>query len=241
MFIFMSDFRECEIEAADGEMGKVKDLYIDDIHWTIRYVLVDTSLTLPGRKVLLSPSSFKTLDLENRRLYTSLDKKIIKRSPTFAERSDFSLETEIKLADYYGWTKYWSENMAWKPGGVIRDYSPDKGQRTEVNDRPEESVPVLQYNLRSQMDIEELRVHASNGRIGKIVNAIFDDETWEIQSFVVKLKYQDEIGFILIAVNEFVSHEWIEGDFYLGETVEELKHRPIYKTVEEMHEYLPNT
>lgn len=48
-----------KLAALDGEIGRVKDLYYDDQHWTIRYLVADTGTWLPGRQVLISPWSLK--------------------------------------------------------------------------------------------------------------------------------------------------------------------------------------
>lgn len=42
------------IEAMDGDIGSVQDLYYDDQTWTVRYLVVDTGTWLPGRQVLIS-------------------------------------------------------------------------------------------------------------------------------------------------------------------------------------------
>lgn len=40
----------------DGkEIGRVKEFYFDDQHWTIRYLVADTGNWLVGRQVLISP------------------------------------------------------------------------------------------------------------------------------------------------------------------------------------------
>ncbi|MGH7317879.1 MAG: PRC-barrel domain-containing protein, partial [Candidatus Rokuibacteriota bacterium] len=52
-----SGFKGLSIEASDGDIGSVKDLYFDDLMWTVRYLVVDTGAWLPGRQVLISPMS----------------------------------------------------------------------------------------------------------------------------------------------------------------------------------------
>ena len=52
-----SGFRGRSIAAIDGDIGSIRDLYFDDITWTIRYLVVDTGSWLPGRQVLISPLS----------------------------------------------------------------------------------------------------------------------------------------------------------------------------------------
>jgi hypothetical protein len=45
-----------QIQANDGEIGHVDDLIVDDEHWTLHYMVVDTQNWLPGRKVLVAPA-----------------------------------------------------------------------------------------------------------------------------------------------------------------------------------------
>jgi hypothetical protein len=44
-----------KLDSLDGEIGRVKEFYFDDKHWTIRYLVADTGNWLPGRQVLISP------------------------------------------------------------------------------------------------------------------------------------------------------------------------------------------
>ena len=44
-----------KLDSIDGEIGKVKEFYFDDRHWTIRYLVADTGNWLTGRQVLISP------------------------------------------------------------------------------------------------------------------------------------------------------------------------------------------
>ena len=36
-------------------IGKVKEFYFDDRHWTVRYLVANTGTWLSGRQVLISP------------------------------------------------------------------------------------------------------------------------------------------------------------------------------------------
>ena len=50
-----------KLGASDGEIGHVKDFYLDDRNWAVRYLVADTGTWLPGRRVLLSPHAIGTL------------------------------------------------------------------------------------------------------------------------------------------------------------------------------------
>lgn len=57
--------------ARDGEIGKVKEFYFDDKHWTIRYLVADTGNWLTGRKVLISP--YALLAVQSEKQHISID------------------------------------------------------------------------------------------------------------------------------------------------------------------------
>jgi hypothetical protein len=43
------------VEASDGDVGRVDDVYFDDESWTLRYLVLKTGGWLSGRKVLIAP------------------------------------------------------------------------------------------------------------------------------------------------------------------------------------------
>jgi hypothetical protein len=50
------------IAATDGEVGRVRDLYFDDLRWTVRYLVIDTGSRLPDRWILVPPTSLRRWD-----------------------------------------------------------------------------------------------------------------------------------------------------------------------------------
>lgn len=239
MLAFVSELRECRIEALDGEMGKVQDLFFDDRHWAVRYVLIDTGKILPGKKVMLSPASFDNLDIEEKRLHVHYDKEKIRKSPDVSETVSMTNEHETQLADYYGWSKYWLDNMMWGIGG-----SPIAEKIEEMhppNLNREVDLPTsAEYSLRSAREAKGVRVHANDGRLGEVMDAIFDTRNWAVQSLVVKITHQPELGLMLLSPNELSGAEWTEGDLYFDGTVDQFKERPIYQSEQQLHEDLPN-
>jgi hypothetical protein len=53
MLLSIKQLQKYSILAADGAIGDSKDFYFDDQAWAVRYLVVDTSVWLPGRKVLI--------------------------------------------------------------------------------------------------------------------------------------------------------------------------------------------
>ncbi len=58
----VTDLYGYTLQATDGELGKVKDVFFDDEKWTIRYLVVETGSWLNSRQVLISPYSIAGID-----------------------------------------------------------------------------------------------------------------------------------------------------------------------------------
>jgi len=85
-------------------MGKIKDLYIEEETWKIRYAIVDTRKWLPERKVLLPPTAFIRVNDEEQSLVVEYDKEMIKNSPPLPEEQDLTSDKESQLTKYFGWS-----------------------------------------------------------------------------------------------------------------------------------------
>ncbi len=62
----VNDVSGYAVHAADGDIGHVADLLIDDEAWTVRYLVIDTGSWWTGDKVLLVPGTVRELDVDQR-------------------------------------------------------------------------------------------------------------------------------------------------------------------------------
>jgi sporulation protein YlmC with PRC-barrel domain len=67
------------IEAADGAIGHVEDLALDEADWSVADLVVDTRDWLPGDKVFVPSSSVSGIDWEKRAVRVTLTRDEIKR------------------------------------------------------------------------------------------------------------------------------------------------------------------
>src|SRR5579862_9700883 len=86
-----------KIQATDGELGTVDQLYFDDKSWAIRYLIVETGGWLGGRPVLISPISVIQMDWPAERINVWLTKKQVENSPNIDTHQPISRQHE---ADY---------------------------------------------------------------------------------------------------------------------------------------------
>jgi sporulation protein YlmC with PRC-barrel domain len=102
-----------EILAADGAIGSVDDVYLDDKRWGVRYLVVDTGTWLPGRRVLISPASVDARVSVARTLRVNLTRDQVKSAPHADSDRPVSRQYEMAHAAHFGYPYYWSGPMMW--------------------------------------------------------------------------------------------------------------------------------
>lgn len=99
--------RGVAIEATDGPIGDIHDIYFDDQEWTVRYYVVDTGKWLPGRKVLIPPYAVQQTAPGHAGLPVNLTREQVRNSPDVDMDRPISRQAELSLYSYYGWAPYW--------------------------------------------------------------------------------------------------------------------------------------
>ena len=191
------------IEAMDGDIGSVQDLYFDDRTWTVRYVVVDTGAWLPGRQVLISPFAFQAVPGASR-LRTSLTKKQIENSPSPDSDRPVNRQREVEFSRYYGYPYYWAGPYRWGalayPGLPLEAPQPSPVDEEMLARELEGGDP----NLRSARDVMGYYINATDGDIGHVEDFLIDDETWAIRYIIVDTRNW------LPGRHVLVSPEWIK-------------------------------
>ena len=162
------------IQARDGEIGTVDQLYFDDESWAIRYLTVKTGGWLEDREVLISPFSVTNVDWPAKRLDVELTKKQVKDSPSIDTQRPVSRQYETEYLGYYGYPNYWNGSYLWGEGT-----SPAMTTRI---DSPKE---VLAERIRrASMDSHLRSTGAVTGyhtRLWMAKLAMLQDSTWTMK------------------------------------------------------------
>jgi sporulation protein YlmC with PRC-barrel domain len=179
-----NNLNKSKIEATDGEIGKVGDLYFDDATWTVRYVVVDTGSWLrPGRRTLVSPHSIESHSVKEELIKLRLSKQSIENGPEVDADKPVSRRMEEKLALHYRWPPYW---LAGTLGiGMIPEAAMSLEQAKRADEKTEAEEPSQDSSLRSVSEVSGYRIVASDGDIGKVSDFVLDDEAWSIRYVVV--------------------------------------------------------
>jgi hypothetical protein len=209
------------LESRDGPIGKVKEFYFDDEHWTVRYLVADTGSWLTGRQVLISPYALEEVNQDGRYVGVNLTRKQIENSPSLSSDKPVSKQFEESYFDFYRYPVYWSGSYLW-------GYSP------YLNRDPENWLPSYQNgrswdpHLRSTHDVIGHHVEATDGMIGHVCDFILDDASWEIHYLVVDTQNWWPGRKVLISPHWVNRVSWSESKVYVDLTRDKIRHSPVF-------------
>jgi sporulation protein YlmC with PRC-barrel domain len=95
-----------DIHAADGKIGHVEDILIDDAGWVVRYLTVDTGNWWPGERVLIAPRSILKIDWVAEVIYLNVDRDTVKKSPAYDPAITVDGAYDEKHFAYYSMYSY---------------------------------------------------------------------------------------------------------------------------------------
>jgi sporulation protein YlmC with PRC-barrel domain len=208
-----------KLHGLDGEIGRVKEFYFDDRHWTIRYLVADTGNWLSDRQVLISPYALGAVNKEEQRIAIDLTKKQIEDSPSLSSDKPVSRQFEEGYIEYYGWPVYWSGPYAWGPSPyMVRD--PNKRRE------PTHGEKAWDPHLRSTHDVSGYHIQATDGEIGHVEDFIIDDETWAIRYLIVDTRNWWPGEKVLVSPQWIERVSWSESKVFVNLSREVIKQSP---------------
>jgi hypothetical protein len=133
------------VHATDGDIGKVVNFLMDDERWSVRYLVVDTGSFLEGRRVLVSPISFREVDWAPHRFHLDLTMDKVKNSPSIDVDKPVSRQHERDYLRYYDYSSYWGYSGLWGMGAypsLLMGGAPNHPP-ADVSDEPPGNVHLL--------------------------------------------------------------------------------------------------
>jgi hypothetical protein len=178
------DLSQYTIAAIDTDIGTVHDFYFDDLHWTIRYIVVSTGIILSGRKVLISPLALAHPAWSPMHIHVKLDCELVKASPSVDLHKPVSRQHETACHQHYGWPYYWQGTGVWGSSPSPRALAASSSKTSAR----QKSEPAQDSHLRSTREVIGYHIKATDGEIGHLEDFLFDDETWQIRYAIVDTK-----------------------------------------------------
>lgn len=209
------------LDSLDGAIGKVKEFYFDDQHWTIRYLVADTGSWLKDRQVLISPYALAAVNDAEQHVEINLTKKQIEDSPPLESDKPVSRQFEDAYYGFYGWPMYWGGPHLWGAYPFILH----DAERLEDYNLSEQSWDPY---LRSTHDVTGNHIQAADGEIGHVDDFIVDDQTWAIRYVVVDTRNWLPGKKILISPQWIERVSWLESKVFVNLSKEAIEQAPEY-------------
>ena len=210
------------LQNTDGEsIGKAKEFYFDDRHWTIRYLVADTGNWLTGRQVLISPYALVAMNPDHQNIVTDLTKKQIESSPSLNSDKPVSRQFEESYHGFYGYPMYWGGPYSW---GAYPHIARDREQwKTST---PGEKA--WDAHLRSTNAVSGYNIQATDGEIGHVEDFVIDDETWAIRYLVVATRNWWPGKKVLVSPQWIERVSWSKAKVFVNLSRDAIKQSPEY-------------
>lgn len=215
----LADFRNFELQATDGPLGPVQDLYFDDATWQVRYLTADVSAWLPGLSILLAPTALDGIDRDRRVLRTRFDRRRLQDSPTAIEDDAVSKRNMDDVGDPT-WQPFWLTTSS-----QLGATAPITPLRTRVAGEKTGNTGSG-ADLRSAREVVGYAVECEGQRVGAVSDVACDDESWRIRYLVIDTVAPAEERRILIAPDWSHDIDWSEPVVRLDLDCEAVIHAP---------------
>jgi hypothetical protein len=215
------------IEAADHEIGRLYDFFLDDETWAICYLVVDTGTWLPGRKVLISPVAIGHPDGDWRSsvFYVKLTKQQVQASPDIDVHKPISRQQEIALREHYGWA-HDRDTAGVDAAPVVSPSSEKERKKASTNSDP---------HLRSTREICGYSVRALDGAMGHLEDLIMDEARLTIRYAVVKTRNWLPGKRVLLSPESIARVRWNDRSVYFDLTRRQIKDSSLYNPSVPLH------
>lgn len=186
------------MEATDGGIGKVEELYFEDNTWLIRYLILKTGNWVVYRKVLTAPQAIVKREARLGIFPINLTKEQIRISPNIGTDKRVSRQQDMQLYGHYARQRYGGSGFyaGVQQSWMVANINEKIMKEADPNDKRSDD----DLNLRSTKKIMGYHIHASDGDFGHVNDFIFDDANWQIIYLVID------------------THNWFGGKQFLIET-----------------------
>lgn len=226
------------IQATDGELGKVEELYFDDEQWGVRYLVVKPGSWFSRQRVLISAHAVTGIDDHAEAVKVNLTREQVENSPDIDTHQPVSRQMEHDYATYYGYGAYWLGPYLWGAGRQPLAMLPDPdmvppGSQPGWDSERRPPEPLTEndddVHLRSSDHIQGYAIAGSDGDIGHVEEILFDDQDWAIRYLVVDTRNWWPGGRkTVISVQWIESISWLEPAVQVRLTREQIQSSPEY-------------
>lgn len=204
----------CRILATDGDAGRVRDVYLDDDGWTVRYLVVDPCKWLHKKHVLVLPSAVTSIDWNSRSIAVNLTRDQVDHGPDASSHEPVSSQLE---AEHQIYSSVWAWGMP-----VLVPVDPE----FHVREPDPTSLASGDAHLRSSRVVRGYHIRAADDSIGHVDDFLFDDQTWAIRYLIADTRNWLPGKHVLISPKRVKDVSWSDREFRVDLSRRQIERSP---------------
>jgi uncharacterized protein YifN (PemK superfamily) len=223
----LKDLEQYTVSATDGDVGTVVNFLFDDERWVVRHLVVETGGFWDGRRVLVSPISFRDADWSTHNFRLALTRDKIRNGPSVDVDKPVSRQHEQEYFGYYGYPYYWGYSGLWGAGmypGLLATTIPAPAPAPAPAKSGDKAIGDI--HLRSLNEVCGYHIEGSDESIGHIDDFIVDDETWEVRYLVIDTNNWWFGKKVLVAPRWASRISWVEKTVHVDLSRQAIKDSP---------------
>lgn len=213
------------VQGTDGSLGSISDLLFDELHWGVRWLVVDTGMWLSARNVLLPLSVLGEPDPAHGQVTANLTMREVEKSPVIDIAQPLSRAVEEAIYKGYARTPYWADSLA-AVNAVTGDPKPAWLSRSDASTAGHDAAD---WHLHGMAAIQGFGVEASDGEVGHVEDILFDSSDWTIRYLAVHTGVWWPGEKVLISPLSIERIDWARSILNLNVTLEKVKTSPPYR------------
>ena len=228
------------LQAADGDIGRVDDIYFDDRTWKISHLVIQTGTRFTSRKVLLSSYTLGIVDRRANTIVTSMTRAQVQRAPSHSQAMPVSQQRENVVIANCGWGAGEPSPASWITLGGL---SMEEAEVTRENNSSLDATPVEatpfdslltspsdEAHRRSASEVHHYAIATQDGLLGHVTDFLVDDEQapWTIRHLVVRTGSWPTSRKVLLAPYCVEAIDWERAQVQVCLSREELRGCPSF-------------
>lgn len=220
MLLTIAELKEYQVETTDGATGQIRDLYVEDGFWFVRYLVVASGSWLNEQELLLLPDIVAAVEPESGRLRIKLTEQQLLDSPPRERHLPISRQYEEQLAEHYGWARYWLPATLLGSG-----HAPTLPANITASENPLDPAAESEPVLRSLTELLGYELRAAQGEALPLTDMVASTKNWQLRYLLVP---EEDVGNRPVSF-DFVTHcSWEERQIQLSLTPAQLQRQEPY-------------
>jgi hypothetical protein len=205
------------------DIGTVDDFYLDDEHWTVRYLVANVGRWGALQETLVPPKAIDQISSNDARIVVGLTRGEVEHLPSADTRRPIARRYDRERSSHFGYPTFWPSGESPEAAS-----SPTLAQQAEAIAARVAPADDEEAHLRSVHELAGYHIHALDGDCG-VLEDFFADEAWVVRYLAVHTGHWPTGRTVLLSPDKILDVEWEHQQVNVDLTRDDIKESPRYR------------